>query len=202
MKLENKIFRYLRRRAVTPEFPITNGTVWEWADELAKRIRKTQERKDYGGGRWNKMVLRKPGLKENVFIHNITDLWKLGWNPAIIYIHGFHESGGFKKVVGLNNYWGIKASKSWKGKKVRVVTHEFVKGKLIKVNHWFRDWDTCEEALSWYLSLIKRLYPESYGYRSNYKKFFVWLVKGKFRYATDKKYVIKLIKLYEELIGE
>lgn len=135
-----------------------------------------------------------------MFIKEISKLWRTGWNPAIVYVHAFHESGGFRKVIGKNNYWGIKSSKTWKGKKIKVITHEFVKGKKVKVNHWFRDWETTEEAVKWYVNLIKRLYPMSHVYRSDYTDFFYWLVAGKYKYATDPKYVWKLKKLYERLI--
>lgn len=139
--------------------------------------------------------------KKEKFGKCIDRLWLHGWNPAIIFVHAYHESGNFKKVIGKNNYWGIKSSSRWKGLKVKVVTHEFLKGKLIKVNHWFRDWETTEQAVEWYIGLIRRLYPMSFAYRSDYEKYFSWLIKGKYKYATDKKYVRKLKRLYESLIG-
>lgn len=167
--------------------------------------------------------------KKEKFVKCIDRLWVKGWNPAIIFVHAYHESGNFKKVIGKNNYWGIKSSSRWKGLKVKKTTHEFISvekaeklrkkpnknielvGEIfkhgkewhqkIKVKHWFRDWETTEEALNWYIVLIKRLYPMSYAYRSDYKVFFSWLVKGIYKYATDKKYAGKLKRLYESLIG-
>jgi len=49
-----------------------------------------------------------------------------GYHPASILIHSEHESGRFEKIIGWNNFWGIKVPKKreWKGIVVPVITHE------------------------------------------------------------------------------
>src|SRR3990167_3686650 len=70
-----------------------------------------------------------------------------------------HETGFFARVIGENNYWGIKKPRSWRGPVHKVLTHEFENGiKVAKVCE-FVDWDTPKEALAFYIGLIQRLYP-------------------------------------------
>ena len=79
-----------------------------------------------------------------------------------------------------------------------VTTHEYENAGKVKLDLPFIDFATCEQAILWYCGLIKRLYPESYGYRKERCPFeyFRWLVLGDFRYATDPTYSQKLIDLY------
>ena len=140
-----------------------------------------------------------------------------GWDRKIIYIHAYHETGKFKKVVGTNNYWGLKCPKNWTGKTVEVITTEFVKGsevppefkdKLIsyekvgdylklKIRDLFIDFDTAKDSIEYYEKFIKRVYPQAFELRGNYKGYYAALVSGKLKYATDPKYPEKLIRLYE-----
>lgn len=48
-----------------------------------------------------------------------------GFNDFTILTHSWHESAGFKNVIGRNNYWGIKVPSTWKGSVVEVPTHEY-----------------------------------------------------------------------------
>lgn len=50
-----------------------------------------------------------------------------GWDCLIMLTHAYHESGGFDKVIGQNNFWGIKTpSKSnWTGLSKTVFTTEY-----------------------------------------------------------------------------
>jgi flagellum-specific peptidoglycan hydrolase FlgJ len=51
-----------------------------------------------------------------------------GFAPLIVFAHAWHESGGFEKVIGKNNYWGIKTPDNpskWSGLVAETYTHEF-----------------------------------------------------------------------------
>jgi len=147
---------------------------------------------------------------------------KEGWDRKIIYVHAYHETGRFKRVVGLNNYWGLKPPKNWTGKVVEVITTEFVKGNTIppefknkvlsyeqagkylklKIRDYFIDFDNAKDSIEYYENFIQRVYPQAFAVRNDYKAYYNALVSGKLKYATDPKYPEKLIRLYETLKGD
>jgi flagellum-specific peptidoglycan hydrolase FlgJ len=50
-----------------------------------------------------------------------------GFDELILLTHAYHESGGFEKVIGANNFWGLKVpvKSSWDGLTAKVWTHEY-----------------------------------------------------------------------------
>lgn len=120
------------------------------------------------------------------------------FNRWSVFTQAWHESSGFEKAIG-NNYFGIKKPRAWTGKTCYVTTHEYIRGVKTKVKHYFADWETLAEALIWYGSLIKRLYPLSFKNRENPESYFIGLVAGTYRYATDPNYVSKLTGMYHKL---
>lgn len=48
------------------------------------------------------------------------------WDPRIVVAHAAHESGRFRRVIGWNNFWGIKTPKrtEWTGKVKEAPTWE------------------------------------------------------------------------------
>lgn len=121
------------------------------------------------------------------------------YDPYIIFTHAWHESGGFDHVIGNFNYWGLKKPLKWQGLVKTVMTHEYIKGVKVAVNDYFIDFPTCEAAIIYYDNLISRLYPSSYFNRQAYEPYFEGLVNGKYKYATDPNYPIKLKQLYVKL---
>lgn len=124
------------------------------------------------------------------------------FDPKIIAIHAGHETGWGKSVID-NNFFGIKATPSWKAKggdSIVVKTHEYEEGKKKEIFAEFRAYKSIEECIRDYIELIKRNYPKAYENRKNYKKYFEYLqydpITGK-SYATDPLYSFKLKKTYE-----
>lgn len=135
------------------------------------------------------------------------------------------ESGCFRKVIGWNNFWGIKASKRWPGKRVECLTTEYYRdpdklARFINANaqkiekawwekrkeRWgfkvladFRDWHREPEAMKWYAGLVSRMYPKAWAHRGDKdpRRFFNGLVSGKWQWATDDEYVGILIDRWE-----
>ena len=122
-----------------------------------------------------------------------------GYNIWSILTQAWHESGAFKHVIGNWNLWGIKKPKKWSGKICKVLTTEFVHGKRKKFTLEFADWPTASDALAWYDSLVRRLYKSAYKNRNNPDKFFEGLISGKYKWATDPRYVQKLKRVYMKL---
>ena len=124
-----------------------------------------------------------------------------GFNDFTIITQSWHESGEYRKVIGSFNYWGIKKPRNWTGKVLSIKTHEYINGTSTPVSASFIDFETCAEAVNWWISLIQRLYPEAYLVRNNPQQFFIELVNlhNRFQYATDNKYAEKLISVSEVL---
>ncbi|SFD02468.1 mannosyl-glycoprotein endo-beta-N-acetylglucosaminidase/flagellar protein FlgJ [Flexibacter flexilis DSM 6793] len=59
------------------------------------------------------------------------------------------ETGWGKDGIATkyNNWFGIKADASWKGKKVLLLTVEEVNGVRKSVKQWFRVYDTADESI-------------------------------------------------------
>ena len=106
------------------------------------------------------------------------------------------ETGWGKKIVG-NNYFNIKASKSWQGKTVDFRTHEYVKSNRITITDKFRAYDEVIESFEDFCELIKRIYPQCVGIYD--KGVCRLLVSGKLKYATAPYYTEVLTKVYDKV---
>lgn len=141
--------------------------------------------------------------REDEYIKALGKLVEMGFNPWAPFTQAWHETGGFEKVIGRSNYWGIKKPRSWSGGKVHEVrTHEFIAGVRTPTVALFADWETPEEALGWYAGLVERLYPEAWNNRSKPILFFYGLVSGRFQWATDPSYATKLEAVYRRLLND
>lgn len=100
------------------------------------------------------------------------------------------------KVAPGNMLFGIKAGKSWKGKKQLLWTHEYIKGQRVRVQAWFRAYDSWLDSLLDHAALLTK--------NARYKK----VVAAKdyktacrevqaAGYATDPNYARSLISLIE-----
>lgn len=128
-----------------------------------------------------------------------------GFSPWSVLTHAWHESGTFRRVIGNHGYWGIKKPKVWKGKTVLIDTHEYINGERVPVKAPFIDFDSANDAVIWYCSLIRRLYPNAYYKRDNPIEYFIGLMngimtkQGPLQYATDPAYPTRLTSLYRIL---
>jgi len=106
---------------------------------------------------------------------------------------GFFYPGTSILASRGNNYFGIKAGKSWKGDKITLPTNEYVNGKKITVNADFRKYDTPGDSFKDYIKFLKD--------NPRYRKAGVFKAKTPQEqtkalqtagYATDPKYSDKL----------
>jgi peptidoglycan hydrolase FlgJ len=115
------------------------------------------------------------------------------------------ESGWGKREIkntdgsSSHNVFGIKATSDWTGKTTSAVTTEFVNGKSQKVVEKFRSYDSYEDALTDYASVLKsnpRYAPvveasrDAAGFAHGMQK------AG---YATDPQYAKKLISIMRHI---
>ena len=72
-----------------------------------------------------------------------------GLFPSILIAQAALESGWGKSVLAYkyNNYFGIKAGSSWKGKSVNMSTQEVVNGQTVSTTSNFRVYDSLIDSI-------------------------------------------------------
>jgi len=80
---------------------------------------------------------------------------------ALLLAHSALETGHWKKMPG-NNYGGIKATKSWKGKAVSFVTQEVLGGRALFLTQNFRAYDTLEDGAKDFVALLQTRYAKAW----------------------------------------
>ncbi|MFP3567224.1 flagellar assembly peptidoglycan hydrolase FlgJ [Paraburkholderia sp. SIMBA_030] len=106
-----------------------------------------------------------------------------------------------KKADGTSshNVFGIKASKDWTGKTVSTVTTEYVNGKPQRTVEKFRAYDSYQEAMTDYASLLKG--NPRYAQVINSSHDVNGFANGMQRagYATDPHYAKKLMSIMQKM---
>src|SRR3990167_5426212 len=127
---------------------------------------------------------------EQRFFAEATILKDLGFSLQGVYEHAAHESGNFtSRLTQHNNPFGLKTPTSipWDGEVIRLPDGNFC------------GFPTMAEAFTHYGTyVIPKAHPEAFAVRHDPEAYFVALQQGNL-YATDKKYVEKLHRRYEEL---
>ncbi|BAN24471.1 flagellar assembly peptidoglycan hydrolase FlgJ [Caballeronia insecticola] len=116
------------------------------------------------------------------------------------------ESGWGKREIKhangatSHNIFGIKATSNWTGKTVDSVTTEYVNGRPQKVVERFRAYDSYEEALTDYASVIKN--NPRYAPVIQASRDVAGFAHGmqKAGYATDPQYAKKLISIMRQIV--
>lgn len=129
------------------------------------------------------------------------DMKKSGVLASLTVAQAILESawGASELATGGNALFGIKATKSWKGKVYCKDTKECYDGvNLVEVkNEAFRAYDSWEESVENHSAFLKanKRYKEVIG-ETDYKKACETIKAA--GYATDPDYVSKLVKLIED----
>lgn len=126
---------------------------------------------------------------------------ELGVAPHLVVAHAALESGWGKKPIrhpdgsDSHNLFSIKASGSWKGKTVDIMTTEYVDGAPQKRVERFRAYDNYQEAFTDYARLLKNnpRYQGALNQGDDASAFARGLARG--GYATDPNYAAKLSQL-------
>lgn len=101
------------------------------------------------------------------------------------------ETGFGRSSVG-NNYFGIKAGKSWDGPSVNAGTWENVGGRNVNTNANFRSYDDPSQSLNDWSSTVAKNFPNSY-WADDFDTAVSGLSNGRFgSYASDPNYGSKL----------
>ncbi len=121
--------------------------------------------------------MNRDKAKEQQFIAAV-EVELVDWDPLIPYAHAAHESAWFKKVVGLNNFWGLQYPRTqWRRdmidvEPVRIPTTEYITAKRAAANpKWFAGWMEYHREDIIKISYDTRLARFKFGV---YKKFCDW----------------------------
>ncbi|MDR6375382.1 flagellar assembly peptidoglycan hydrolase FlgJ [Paraburkholderia caledonica] len=106
-----------------------------------------------------------------------------------------------KKADGStsHNVFGIKATKDWTGKTVSTLTTEYVNGKPQRVVEKFRAYDSYQEAMTDYASMLKGnpRYAQVINSAHDVKGFATGMQRA--GYATDPHYAKKLMSIMQRM---
>lgn len=107
------------------------------------------------------------------------------------------ESGWGLSAPGYN-YFGIKATSSWKGRVQEQTTVEYINGKKTTVKRKFRAYGSFAEARDdWARVILLPRYKTAFKYKGDPKAFAAEIKKG--GYAGDPDYVAKLSRLIDQI---
>jgi flagellum-specific peptidoglycan hydrolase FlgJ len=122
-----------------------------------------------------------------------------GLFPSVFMAQAILESGwgGSSLASKYNNFFGIKADSSWKGKSIRLETREVFNGKDTNITDGFRVYDSPEQSFYDRVAFLKKF--------SRYKKVFIadspenqaWALQNA-GYATDPNYANALIRVIKD----
>lgn len=119
---------------------------------------------------------------------------KYGVNPYVTMAQSALETGWGKHAPN-NMYFGIKAGSSWTGAKQLLWTTEYVNGKYVKVQAYFRAYNSPEESFEDYAKLIKTKswFAPALEVASDDLEYITAVAAG--GYATDPLYVSKIMTI-------
>lgn len=154
-----------------------------------------------------------------LYAHDMSPLSRGGFDPWGPWIHAIEETGYFNHVIGKFNFWGLKAPKWWQGKRVEVMTSEFLSSNLElceknnclrKEAHFhrvpgkalFMDFDDMGHAFRIYVNRVTRLYPDAFANRRFPVLFFEGFQNGKWKWSTNQNYVHAMTTLYNQLVKD
>ena len=118
--------------------------------------------------------------------------------PSLTIAQAILESGWGKSELTTksNNMFGVKADDSWNGNKVLSPTKEFVKGKWISVQAWFRKYETLDDSMLDHAKFLTKQRYHKVINQTDYKIACEEIWKA--GYATDPNYPSKLINIIEQ----
>ena len=117
--------------------------------------------------------------------------------PETILCQSGVESGWGESLLAknYNNFFGIKASKNYKGKTITLNTREFVNGSYTMVSATFRAYSSFAESAADYINLLKlnSRYANVFNQKDIYNQLVALQVAG---YSTTPTYATYIYNVY------
>jgi len=139
----------------------------------------------------------------------VSELWqhakqaaeKIGLNPAVMLAQSALETGWGKYVItksdgqSSNNFFNIKADKSWQGDKAAKASLEFEEGVAVKTQSNFRAYNNIAESFDDFVNFLQQnpRYKSALKTTANPTEYLNELQKA--GYATDPNYAQKIINV-------
>lgn len=123
----------------------------------------------------------------------------IGMNPLVLVAQAALETGWGKHVPSGNNYYGIKAGRSWTGMTQDLDSDEFENGAMVKRNSRFRAYPSVLESMKDYVALItgNDRYSKAAGKSFDPDTYFDEIQAA--GYATDPQYSAKLKNISRQI---
>lgn len=136
---------------------------------------------------------------DNIYINAAKEANKIYGIPVSVSLAQFAlESGYGKHDLGVNNFFGIKYGKNVKADGfIEKKTKEFVKERYVTITAKFAKFDSVEGSFLEHARFLAE-HPQlkrAMVFKDNPEKFIYALQDGKTKYATDPKYVEKLLSI-------
>lgn len=102
-----------------------------------------------------------------------------------------------------NNYFGIKADKSWTGKRVNMKTGEIFNGKSVTINSDFRVYNSFLESARDYINFLQKnpRYTKNGVFKANNYKEQIQSIKNA-GYATGTNYVSSVVNIVQGITDD
>ncbi|HEX5033354.1 MAG TPA: glucosaminidase domain-containing protein [bacterium] len=145
----------------------------------------------------------QPVLKAHPFFdefkeYAIQSMLETGVPASVTLAQAALESAWGKAAPG-NNFFGIKAGKSWTGPVQLLWTREEVKGQNLRVKAKFRKYDTPLDSFIDHARVIMNgPLKHAMQHVHSARAFVTALQSGRMKYATDSRYVEKIMKMIDE----
>lgn len=119
--------------------------------------------------------------------------------PALAAMAQCAQETGLGDHVPGNMYFGIKAGTTWTGKKQLLWTHEVINGASVRVQAWFRAYDSVEQSFEDYAHFItsNARYHNALAFTDNPEQYIREVAKA--GYATDPNYASSIIGLINSI---
>lgn len=123
----------------------------------------------------------------------------IGMNPLVLVAQAALETGWGKYVPEGNNYYGIKAGKSWTGMTQDLDSPEFENGAMVTRHSRFRAYPSVLESMKDYVSLItgNERYSKAANKSFDPDTYFDEIQRA--GYATDPQYSAKLKNISRQI---
>lgn len=142
--------------------------------------------------------MNKQDFLKEVAFYAVADYERSKVLPSLTIAQAILESGWGKSGLAKNsnNLFGIKAGSSWKAAKRLYPTKEFLNGKWVTVQAFFREYSTFKGSIKDHNDLLLRPRYKKVISSTNYKEACheIW----KAGYATDPNYPKLLISIIEQ----
>lgn len=122
--------------------------------------------------------------------------------PAMVTLAQAALESGWGAHAPGNNFFGIKAGKSWKGETQNKMTWEVEKGVRVNKIQKFRKYATPAECFKDHADVLKKRFPLAFNYSDPIH--FINAVQNEhsYKYATDPDYLRKMSTLIYMLMDE